>query len=250
MKNTVNILMKLFFLLTCIFFLTAVQGQEVEATEYSTEEPVLQRVYMVEGGGLIQFPRNAFARNIDHALYGVNITGLVQVVKAKPLFAGLGVNFSTVGSFSSPIIRQFDFGQLEEWDSRTGSRIVGFSLFGRYFLDLGTSSFMPFFELQFGSNIFYTSTNLTFPGGDESTTFFESSDWIGSYGGGGGFSIAVSDRVYLTTKVNILIGQSGEYYVKERDFLDNALSTTIEAFDLKQTSTDMIAWNIGLTYTF
>lgn len=214
------------------------------------DAPLDQRVFMIEGGGSLYFPQNAFARNVDHTLYGINIGGFAQVIKSQPLFAGFGLSFAGLGSFNSAINRQFDTGPIEQWDSSTGSKIVGFHFTGRYFLDIGSQDIMPFLELQAGSNFFYTSTNLTFPGSDESSSSFDKSDFIGFYGGGGGLSISMTDRIYLTTRVNVVFGQSGKYFIKARDFLDNPFSETIDAFDLKQTSTDMILWNIGLTYTF
>jgi len=67
-----------------------------------------------------------------------------------------------------------------------------------------------------------------------------------TYGASGGINFPVNGQLYLNFRANYLPGLSTSYYVRNDS---NTLSfSTIELFDLKKSTTDIIRWDLGVTW--
>ena len=67
-----------------------------------------------------------------------------------------------------------------------------------------------------------------------------------SYGISAGLNYPVSDNIYINVRANYLPGLSIPYYVKdERNTLE---FSTIDKFNIKNSTTDIIRWDVGVTF--
>lgn len=205
---------------------------------------------MAEAGGAAYAPRNALRRNIPDGFWGLGFSGFAQARKNQPLFVGLSMAFSGIDRFQSPVNIQYSTGLVDVWNSETRSSVFHLNGLARYYVEIGSPSLIPFLELSTGGNFFYTSTRLTYPDSEESSSSFDNSDFIFCYGGGLGLSLSFSDRLYLTAKWIFQFGLSGSYYVQTRSSIDVNYGETIDAFDFRQSATDLSCTFIGLTYSF
>lgn len=212
--------------------------------------PIERRVFMVEAGGVVLSPQNAFRRNVANRLWGIGFGGLVQIKKAQPLFAGMSFGFATIDKLASPVNIQYNTGLIEQWDSETKSSIFHLNLSSRYYIELGTPAFIPFLELNTGGNLFYTTTALSLPNSDETSSNLDENDFVLFYGGGFGTSITFTERLYLTLSINYNLGLSANYFVKERNSIDPLVGETLDAFELRKSATDVTKTNIVITYSF
>ncbi|MCB0648626.1 MAG: hypothetical protein KDC49_18280 [Saprospiraceae bacterium] len=209
-----------------------------------------RRVIMVEAGGIVMAPQNAFKRNVTDRMWGIGFGGLVQVKKAQPLFAGMSFGFANIDKLSSPVNIQYNTGFIEEWDSETKSSVFHLNLYSRYYIEIGTPALNPFLELNTGGNLFYTTTTLSLPNSEETSSNLDESDFVLFYGGGFGASIAFSEGLYVSFSINYNLGLSANYFVRERNSIDPLYGETLDAFELRKSATDMTKTNIVLTYSF
>ncbi len=76
-----------------------------------------------------------------------------------------------------------------------------------------------------------------------------SGEWVLTYGGALGLQIHISDFYYLNLKSTYHFGVSGEYQNRIRGDLD-FIDFPQEAFEIVQSSINVIKMDIGMTFLF
>jgi hypothetical protein len=107
-----------------------------------------------------------------------------------------------------------------------------------------------FLEGSAGFNWLYTSTTITEEGEDEGTTKFDKSDITNFYGAAFGLHIPISTASYIQARVGYYPGLSAEYFSKFKEDEFVSMNTSLEAFKLRQTATDILRFELGYTHTF
>ena len=232
----------------CLIYTSNMFAQTDSIDAYAA--PIDRRVFMVEAGGIVLSPQNAFRRNVTDRMWGIGFGGLIQIKKAQPLFAGLNFGFANIDKLSSPVNIQYNTGLIEQWDSETKSSIFHLNFSSRYYIELGTPAFIPFLELNTGGNLFYTTTTLSLPNSEETSSNLDESDFVLFYGAGFGTSISFSGQFYVSLSINYNLGLSANYFVRERNSIDPLYGETLDAFELRKSATDVTQTKIVLTYSF
>lgn len=119
----------------------------------------------------------------------------------------------------------------------------------RYYPPLLDSEVKVYTDLYFGPKVFFTTYRLTdLEGGDFVNDFsVEKSDVSLSYGIGFGLQIPLWKYIHLNLKSSYLPGVSASYYSKIEPEVE-APKFALDAFEIKNSSTNAILFNIGLSF--
>lgn len=205
-------------------------------------------INFIELGGLISIPQAAFKRNVPNLKGGGYIHYSRQFKVDSPLFIGGNIGYTVIDRYSSEVEREFDT-VIEIWNGRTTSSFINFGGSAKYFIGKPIWIFDFYTQLDFGANWFFTNTNFSFPNSEETDSRYEKGDIVFSYGGFLGLMANIQDDYFLNVAFGYFPGLSANYYT-EREEKDPILSSTIQAFDLKKSATDMIRIKIGVNFAF
>lgn len=199
--------------------------------------------WMFEGAFSIFDPINTFGQNVEGSRSGFNVNVLKQTKPESDVFVGLGAYYTQIGSDLQENVTSSN----EPVDDLASSNILGFDLILRYYPDLVFSIFEPFAEVTLGTRFFYTITKSYFPNFDE-TLDYRTNEMNSSlsYGFGFGTHVIVSDNWAINLKMNYQLANIGKYYVENGENNVDPLTN----FDLKNTSTDWIRYDIGVSFIF
>ncbi|MBL0101543.1 MAG: hypothetical protein IPP49_17140 [Saprospiraceae bacterium] len=81
---------------------------------------------------------------------------------------------------------------------------------------------------------------------ESSDTNLEKGSLSLSYGISLGFNIPISNKLYLNLKGSYLPGLSTPYYALRPE--NSIVTSTLDGFDLKRSTTDIFRWDLGVTY--
>ena len=178
-----------------------------------------------------------------------NLSGFGQVKAESPLFAGFELGYSNLQSYGTTLPFIVD-GVTEDWNVETKSQILYLELSTRYYFPFKIYTLDFFSEFGLGTNILFTTTAFTPPNSEEaSETDTDKSSITLRYGAGLGFHLPIYDMIYIQGRVHYAGGLSTRYYgLKDR--IDPIVDSTIEAFELQKSTTDILKWDIGLTFAF
>lgn len=204
------------------------------------------KISFVEGNLALMKSTGFLSRNIPDTKVGFEMGYLRQLKEEKPLFWGISLYYHPLGSASATIQEVLDF-DVVNFDYQTTSNLLGFNGKMRFYPNLNLGKLEVYAEAQLGYKWFFTSTSKTLTDDQESSdSSFEKGSLSLTYGASGGINFPVSDQLYLNLRANYLPGLSTSYYVRNDS---NTLSfSTIELFDLKKSTTDIIRWDIGVTW--
>jgi hypothetical protein len=191
-------------------------------------------------------PTGFLNRNIQNTKVGFEAGYLRQLKLEKPLFWGLSIYYHPINSATATIQEVLDF-DLVNFDYQTTSNLLGFNGKMRFYPDLNLGKLELYVEAQLGYKWFFTSTSKTLTNDQEaSDSSIEKGSLSLTYGASGGINFPVNGQLYLNFRANYLPGLSTSYYVRNDS---NTLSfSTIELFDLKKSTTDIIRWDLGVTW--
>lgn len=231
-------------------------GQTETDTIYTYEVSEEEDVYYDEAGkvNFIDFglqsgiPQAAFKQNRTAMLGGFYIDYSRQFRSESPLFIGGSIAYLYMDGFSAEVEREFD-GFVEIWDGSTTSSLINFNAGAKYFLDLQFWRIEPYLEGSIGANWFFTNTSFSFPDSDESDNNFEGGEIVLSYGGGVGLMFYLTDNYYLNLSGGYYPGLSAKYFLEKAE-KPAVLSTTIQGFEHKKSTTDMLRLKLGFTIAF
>ncbi len=220
---------------------------EIDLDEYFLYDNVAP-INFIELGVSINIPQAAFKRYHPGGIGGLCLNYSRQIKAESPLFIGGSISYGVVDSYSSEVER--DFGSIIEfWDGSTTSSLISFDANAKYFIGKPIWIFDLYTELSLGSNWFFTNTTFSFPNSEESDTNFEGGDMVLAYGGYLGLMAYLKNDFYLDLAFGYSSGLSSEYFV-EKDKKDPILSSTIQGFERKKSTTDMIRLKIGVNFAF
>jgi hypothetical protein len=226
----------------------AAQEEIINASEMTYKEPS-DKVSMITFGLGGMTPQGAFSRKHPDLIFQINLGYLRQIKPEKPLFGGIELGYGIMDQYTADI----DFvveGETETWEVISTSQFLTFELIGRYYLPLKINKLEFFSEFNFGGNLFFTTTTFTPPDADDSSdTEWEKSDFSMKYGIGLGCNFPVSDNIYVHGRFSYIAGLSTAYYTLKPETI-TLQDSTIEAFDLQKSTTDVLKWDLGVTFAF
>lgn len=194
-------------------------------------------------------PQGAFSKKHPDPIFQLNLGYLRQIKPEKPLFSGIELGYGIMDQYAADIDFVVD-GETESWDVTSTSQFLTLELIGRYYLPLKINKLEFFSELNFGGNLFFTTTTFNPPDADESgDTEWEKSDFSLKYGVGLGCNFPVTDNIYVHGRFSYIAGLSTAFYILKEENI-TIKESTIEAFDLQKSTTDVLKWDIGVTFAF
>ena len=194
-------------------------------------------------------PSGSLERNVASPKLAIQMGYLRQVRADKPLFWGVNVFYTTLGSASDVVQEIIDF-SLVDFDFQTTSHLLGFGGKLRYYPDFYIGKLEFYVEVQLGYKWLYTTTNRTVSGDSEtSDSQFEEGNLSLTYGLSGGLHYPIKgDNTFLNCRINYLPGLSERYYVENPN--NQISSSTLDYFDLKRSTTDIFRYDLGITFRF
>ncbi len=214
---------------------------------YQDEDQKNINFFTFSGGG--SMPQSAFKKKVSGNLLHFNGSLLRQIYKSKPIFGGIEYGYTSIDSYNTDVEVNTNNGQ-EIWTSNTQSSFSSFDMIGRHYFPFGVGRFDFFGEVLLGLNCFSTCTTLI-PPSDNATSEGTTNkiDLVGKYGANLGLHYKILTNYYIQARIGYQAGLSAYYYTKNQDipaFLDSSL----DAFTLQKSATDVIKWDIGVTFAF
>ena len=90
------------------------------------------------------------------------------------------------------------------------------------------------------------STKTLTSDSESSDFMFEESNFSLTYGISAGLNYRVKENVYINFKANYLPGLSTAYYAKDKN--NQIEFSSIDQFNLKNSTTDILRWDLGVTF--
>ena len=193
-------------------------------------------------------PVGALKDNLDRTGWGFGGSFIGRLGSEKPIYAGLDLSFQTLDR-ESLVEQEIINGIVEEFRVTTKNHLMNAHFLVRYQPEVNFF-IRPFVEGMLGTKVFYTRTAITDLANSSETlsSDFDRGDWAASIGGGVGFQINLkNDQLYLEGRCVYLKGTSAEYLVRDPDNTTGFLDP-IEAFEPKNSVTDVIIPQIGLKF--
>lgn len=240
-------------LIVCLF-LTAgcAHAQDVDSLTLYNDE-VITKVRLADAAFSVVVPSGAFADQSSQRLYvGGSLVVLQQLYKEKPAFVGVELTYMHFGSLDRTyeILSGFD---IIEVDGRMSSNTVGINLVGRYYAPVQFGPVQTFMELHIGGKWLYTylsEVGVDLSGDNYSSTDFEESAVVPTYGGAAGLQVALVDQLYLLIKGSYQVATSGRYRLRIPDEINVFPLFPEDGFQLVRSSTNNIRFDLGLTFSF
>ncbi len=227
-----------------IAFVTLLSPYFLLAQDDSYEEPT-GRIYLVEGCISVADPVASFGKD-QNIGGGVSLSFLMQLDQDLPSF--IGMEYSYIG------LDQYDlevYDSVEDLEYKYGTNTSMMSLYGvyRHYIGVNILGIESFVDGKVGVNALSATTSVTSPQDQELSEF----DWNAfdinlSYGVGVGLHYTIYNSWYITAKVSYLKGLSGKYYIKDNEY--NAVYSSLEAFSQKRGTSDVIRYDLGVTFAF
>ncbi len=260
--------MKIIYSLAFLLLFTGsfLYGQEEETEEYEEYEEETEE-YFEEGDFLPRFslgiefsvgiPLNKFKENLNTIGVGASGSFLIRTNPSSniPVFAGLSGGVVTYDSESQNQIIIIDGATIDARLITRNSVFFGHGIFR--VLPPVNISVQPYFDGMIGFKNLYTRTTLEdreFAAEDGSIeSYIEQGDWAFSYGGAVGAQILVGGNeslfIMLDARVSYLVGNAADYLVRIED-PNVQIVDTIDAFEEKNSTTDMMIPQLGVTFIF
>lgn len=221
----------------------------------SVPAAVIAQNFSVAGGFVVAVPQSEFATKVDNNGYGLEVYG-AYAPAVNPFSAGMTLRFMTYGSedrrepFSTTIPDVFV-------TVNTTNNLFMFELEGR--LQPNTGLFRPYLSGQLGGNLLTTTTTIKNEStNEEIASSTNENDGAFNYGGGAGVDILLWTAPEEVTEehdvrqVLLHVGASYVYggqakYLKEGSI--RRVGGQVQ-YDLQQSKTDVLLYQIGVTVTF
>lgn len=189
-----------------------------------------------------------FGNNIPKLKGGFEIGYLRQLKEESPLFWGISIYYNQLNRSSATITEPLDF-RIVDFDYKTTSNLLGLNGKMRFYPNVNLGKIQWYLEALLGYKWLFTNTTKTLTNDqDSSDTITEKGSLSLSYGAATGINYPISNDAYINLRVNYLPGLSVPYYVINLN--NDIIESTIDRFDLKRSTTDIIRWDVGLTYRF
>jgi hypothetical protein len=204
-----------------------------------------------EGGArfLVADPTGGFGDNVEDAAFGLELHyGLRPCPRVT---FGLGLNAMTYGSES----RRYSHPLVEDYEVETSNNLAGGFLFAQW--RPLTGAVQPYLEGRVGLNYLWTESSIKdedWWDDDDVARQTNYDDWATYWGGGGGMLFRLKEGdprenklgVYLDAKVTYQKGAQAEYLAEG----DVSIENDRPVFDVSRSSTDLVAYELGVVLTF
>ncbi len=252
------------FIFSVFCFLNVVSAQETTNENYVDEEEYVEGEYIEEEYEVVKVnflefsfslasPLGKFADKVDKSLfYGFNLAYLMQVKEEKPAFIGFEFYNMFMGSLRRTYEQSVDNEFLEVSGVMRSNALV-LNLVGRYYPSVKLGSVEPFVEMHFGPKYLYSqlSESGVFSDDEEySNLDLIKGDFVLAYGGALGFQIYLDQNLYLAVKGSYQISNSAEYYKKIDDEAGVFPLLPIDGFEIENSTTNNIKFDVGFTYLY
>lgn len=207
------------------------------------------KVNFMEGNITLNKATGFFGRNVKDIKVGLEAGYLRQLNLEKPVFWGISAYYQSIGRSGTYTFEEPLDLNLVKFDYRTVSQLIGLNGKLRFYPNLYLGKMEIYLEALFGYKWLFTTTNKTLVSDNESSdTNIEKGSLSLTYGLASGVNYPVSHSLYLNVRANYLPGLSKQYYVL--DDTNDITNSTLNLFDLKKSTTDIIRWDIGVTWRF
>ena len=212
-----------------------------------TDEIALVNLANIEIG--LIHPQTAFKKKLTSVYPALSLAYYRQLFRNKPIFAGIDMSYINLQSFEADIPYLTPEGFEQIWNFSTQTWMMNFGITGRYYLPVNVFTADLFMEFKTGFNWMATQTSYTRPDSEEAESRFNKNDLVGNYGAALGLHIPIHDNSYLQLKIGYIAGLSAYHYTKKQN-APTPVDSTIEAFQLQKSTTDVLKWDIGYTFAF
>ena len=237
--------MKFFFLFIPLFIYSFLGLAQSDQNEYtSTEKEVDQFPIFIGIHPSLSLPLLDFKDNMGKVGLGGGVEFLVNI-NNSPILVGAASTIANYGHESLEFIDNEGF----ELAWKTNSSLWDLHAVVQIEPPLGLE-FQPYIQGKVGFNHFFTITRLVdiTNGGDDGTLerLVDNNSTGLSYGGaiGGLFPLDQDWRIMLNASVSYLKGSQVSFYAKQDNF--SIAGDTLEAFDLFDSTVDMVRLEVGV----
>ena len=229
-----------------VFVFLLFTGIVIAQDDQEFEDAPLTRLVIPEIGLSLSYPSGVFDSRQTRNGFGFEGGVHFQMDPLKPFTLGLNVNYNYYGGFNEEFIDFFD-GISINVDERVSSHIITILPSARYYLPLDFRDIKVYTEFSFGAKILYTTLSLEDTDGGDAISEFEfvQSDLSLSYGVGLGVNIPLVDYIFFNGRVAYNPGVSAEYYARGDVPRNN--TSSLDAFELHKTSTNVISLTLGVS---
>lgn len=225
-----------------VFIALGLNAQDIDSEEN------ISRIIMPEVFISRLQPTGVFADN--HSSGGIGLEGGVhfQLDVSHPYTLGILGSYHYFDSKSIEFVEKIEGIDIDLSENITTQILTVLGTF-RYYPPILDSEVKIYTDLYFGPKIFFATYRLTdLDGGDYISEFnVEKSDVSMSYGLGLGLQIPLWRFIHLNVKASYLPGVSASYYHKIDPEVADPLYA-IDAFELKNSSTNSLFFNIGVSF--
>ncbi|MBK8626981.1 MAG: hypothetical protein IPN86_15850 [Saprospiraceae bacterium] len=192
-------------------------------------------------------PNGYFGNNVNDNL-GFEFGYLRQLKEDKPLFWGISLYYNRLDKVSETLLELVDF-QLLDIDYSTTSNLLGLNGKMRFYPNIYLGKLEWYLEAQLGYKWLFTNTTKTLSSdSDSSDTSTEEGSLSLTYGISTGLNYPINEATFINARLNYLPGLSVPYYIVNPN--NEIFESTIDKFDLKNSTTDILRWDFGITYRF
>lgn len=242
---------KIIFLLLAFLFINGIQAQEEQndQEEYYEEEAQedefqFEKVFFMGTNFQLGFPQGILGRNIDYVGWGMG-GNIMWSFKRLPLYGGLDFGFQNSDFETDININGFN----EDIENKTKNSIVLAHFQLRYYPEVDFK-IKPYIEAMIGTKGFITRTIVTdvTNGSNETINSEINKAKFGvSFGAAVGFEIPLmKNYLFLDARCAYLKGTSTEYYARKDE--NSNFFSTLDAFELKTSFTDLLVPQIGIKF--
>ncbi|MCC7444134.1 MAG: hypothetical protein IT263_04805 [Saprospiraceae bacterium] len=205
------------------------------------------KVNFIEGGISYYVPSGLFGQNNGNKV-GFELAYLNQIRENNPFFWGISTHYTSLGSYNAIVSQVVDF-YIYDFNSTTTTNLWGFNGKLRYYPDIYTGRFEVYFEALMGFNWIFTYTSKILESDpDNSSGQFDEGHIAVNYGAAAGIQYPAGKNFYINLKGGYYPGLSVPYYALSNK--NTNLQTTLDAFELKRSTTDIMRFELGMTYRF
>ncbi len=220
------------------------EEEEEEEEEYYEDDFQFDNVMFVGLNFQLGIPQSNFGNNVDYVGWGFGGNIIKQVRDGSPLYAGVDFGYLNFDRERDVTLNSFN----ENIETETKNTIVTAHLLLRFYPEVNFF-IEPYFEGLFGMKSIFTRTVLTdISNGNETlNSQFDESDFAISYGAAIGVEIPVI-KEYLSIDLRCAFqkGAVAEYYTRIEDAVNTQIP--LDAFELKNSNTDLLVPQIGVTF--
>jgi len=161
---------------------------------------------------------------------------------------------SPQGNFRNKVNHNFlDTGEIADFQGNITSSYVGFNGLYRYYPDVSFYGIEPYFEGALGFKLFNTfeRTSAFIDNFEEfNEGEFIHGDLVLAYSGSFGLQTLITENMYANIKSTYQAGNSAEFDRVRDNLVGEDITFPIQAMELTNSATNLLRFDIGVTFIF